>query len=386
MTETTGRGPGRTRLIAIVSLGLLAFGAAGAAATRFEISGAWRGLYLLRSGEGRPFTLKDDLVLGDHPQLVASISFGRARRLARGDEPSAVPAVPGAPVLSLEWEERTGRGLVRNRLADGTLLVTMLGSYRDSDGREPQGLFVGGAVPEVSSDASAQNESGMAYRDARGWSHIWCNVNEGLEDGQGRASWPPSKWRFLGSRVLVRQPERVVLESDHELALTGGLLRVDRFATFVAGEPFFRLTIRLQNLGPGPVVLSYLYGDEPWLGHFGSSDGNIGWLPGALVRIAGSFDPAVGHAGIFDERTGLSNFLAWEDEARPSVAYFSNHPGEFTDASRRQPLDSNEVFIGLEWGGLRLRPGEGKTIALAVGMGVIDSQTGRPALPRGVKR
>jgi hypothetical protein len=226
----------------------------------------------------------------------------------------------------------------------------------------------------------------MAYRDARGWSHVWCNVNEGLEDAQSGTSWPPGKWRFLGSRVLQRGPERVVLESDHELALSGGLLRVDRFATFVAGEPFFRLVIRLQNLGPGPVALTYLYGDEPWLGHFGSADGNIGWLANALVRTAGRFDTATGYAGIFDEKTGLSNFLAWSGEARPNVGYFSNHPGEFVDASRKEPLASNEVFIGLEWTWLRLPPGTGKTIELAIGMGRIDPATGRPALPPGALR
>ncbi len=382
MVDHRGQGAWRHRALLAVALGLLGLGCLAAATTQMAIEGSWRGLYLLRSESGRPFLLKDDLLLGEHPQLVGSLSFAWARRFL-----TARPGPDGAgPTLTLEWDARAGGGLVRNRMADGTELLTMFGRYRDSDGKRPHGLFVGGAVPEVAADAGALDQSGMAYRDARGWSHIWCNVNEGLEDELGTSSWPPGRWRFLGSRVVMQEPGRVALESNHELELAGGRLRIDRFASFVAGEPFFRLTIRFKDLGPGPVSYTYLYGDEPWVGHFGSAEGNIGWRPGELLRYETGVEPGGRVAGILDEKSGLANFIAWGGAETPGFVYVSNRGGEVANPRRRVPLTSNEVFIGLEWLRRRLEPGQERTLELTIGMARLDPVTGLPMAPPGALR
>lgn len=382
MVDDRSWGAWRSLALFAGALGLLGLGVLFAASTQLVIQGSWRGLYLLRSERGRPFLLKDDLLLGEHPRLMASVSFGAARRLL-----SPAPGAAGSgPALTLEWDQRTGSGLVRNRLADGTELLTLFSRYRDSDGLQPHGLFVGGALPEVSADAGAQEQSGMAFQDARGWAHVWCNVNEGLEDELAHAAWTPTRWRYLGSRVLVREPGQVTLESSHELSLAGGLLRVDRFAAFVAGEPFFRLTIRLRNLGPGAVGYTYLYGDEPWVGHFGSAEGNIGWRPGALLRAETPVEPAAGVAGILDERSGLASFIAWSGGEPPDFVYVSNQGGQMASAGQRLPLTSNEIFIGLEWMRRSLGPGQGRTMALALGMARADPATGIPVAPAGALR
>jgi hypothetical protein len=375
-------GTWRSRLLVAFGVISLGVGVGAALTTQLDISGSWRGLYLLRSDLGRPFLLKDDLLLGEHPRLLAKISFGWARRLLA---PPPGPATAG-PSLTLEWDQRAGNGLVLNRMADGTELLTMFGRYRDSEGLQPHGLFVGGAVPEVSADASAQDESGMAYHDARGWAHVWCNVNEGLEDETLGRPWPPSKWRYLGSRVLVREPGRIELESNHEVELAGGLLRIDRFASFVAGEPFFRLTIRLLDVGPGPIRYTYLYGDEPWVGHFGSSEGNIGWRPGQLLRHETGIDRTAGVGGILDERSGIADFIAWSGDDLPGFVYVSNHGGQVANPRERVPLDSNEVFFGLEWQGRTLAPGQGRTMVLTIGMARPDPATGIPVAPPGAIR
>jgi hypothetical protein len=379
MVGQRAAGSGRSRLLVVFGAAVLMLGVLAAAVTRVAINGSWRGLYLLRAETGRPLRLQDDLLLGEHPRLIASLSFGWARRFLTAPAGS----VDAGPSLTLEWDQRAGGGYVRNRLADGTELLTMFGRYLDSDGLQPHGLFVGGAVPEVSADATAQDQSGMAYHDARGWAHIWCNVNEGLEDDASRSSWPPSRWQFLGSRVRVRTPRLLELESQHELALAGGLLRIERLATFVAGEPFFRLTIRLQNLGPGAVRYTYLYGDEPWVGHFGSAEGNIGWRPGELLRFEGGIEPAAGAAGILDEKSGIANFIAWGGEEPPGFVYISNQGGQVANPRRRVPLTSNEVFVGLEWIGRSLEPGQGRTMRLVIGMAQHDPSSGLPAAPPG---
>lgn len=374
-----GLGGWRPRLALVGALALVALAGLFAAMTRVEVTGRWRGLYVLQGRDSPRLEVKDDLLLGDGSRLIASVSLTRVRTLL-GFEPAAPR--PGEPSLALDWDEREGRGLIRNRFADGTELVTLFGRYEDDDGKTPHGLFVGGAVPDIAADAAHQDQSGMAYHDARGWTHIWCNVNEALVDKGANAFVWPSTWRFLGSRVLVNDGRRVVLETNHEADLKGGTLRMDRFAYFAAGQPWFELGIQLTALGPGPVEYAYLYGDEPWVGRFGSADGNVGWVEERIVLNEELIDP-VAHrwGGILDEKSGFANYIEWLGEVAPSQVYFSNAAGKFSPGPGPVPLSSNEVFIGLQWTGQRLRPGEERSIRLAIGLAEHDPATGRPMRP-----
>lgn len=376
-------GLGGWRARALLGAGLVALAAGGLllATTRVEIEGRWLGLYLLKAHDGRMLELKDDLYLGDGSRLLLGASFATLRRWLGAGGP---PPAPGEASLELEWDERAGRGQVLNRLADGRELLTLFGRYEDEDGSHPQGLFVGGSAPEVSSELRRQNQSGMALREPGGWFHIWCSVNEAVvdQDGPGERFSYPGAFRFLGSRVLVQDARRVVLESNHELTLRRGRLRMDRYAYFTAGEPFFRLGIRLTALGPEPVTYAYLYGDEPWVGHFGTAAGNYGWVEGAIIAHESPLDPARARwGGIVDVKTNHANYIEWLGDDLPTDVYVSNHPGMFAPAEKRVPLQSNEVFIGLQWVRRRLAPGEGQTIRLAIGLAEHDPVTGKPRRP-----
>jgi hypothetical protein len=360
---------------AVAAIGLAA---AAVAATSFSIAGHWHGVFVLRGKGGALLEVKDDLFLGDGSRLVAGVSFSRMRRLLS----SSGAATEETPALELEWDERSGSGLVRNRFGDGTELVTLFGRYEDSDGHAPQGLFVGGALPDVAADDALQNESGMTYRDARGWHHVWCNVNEGLYDHASNRFVYPSAWRFLGSRVLIRDRDRVVLESSHEALIAGVPLRVDRFAYFRAGKPWFKLGIRVLNAGERQVRYTYAYGDEPWVGEFGSARGNVGWTADGVVRVEGPLDPARHRwAGIFDEDSDVANFVSWVGGDLPDLVFFSNHPGA-QGAILGTPLDSNEVFVGLQWNERALAPGEDRSMLLSFGLAGIDG-AGKPVIPEG---
>jgi hypothetical protein len=344
-----------TAAVALAMAGVLG------AATEVDITGNWFGLFLLHGKRDALLTLKDDLLLGDGSRLIAGVSFAPARRLL-----ATSPSSRALPRLEVEWSEVDGKGLVRNLFADGSELLTFFSRYEDDDGNEPRGLFVGGALPEVAA-TPAQDESGMSFRDAHGWHHVWCNVNEVLQDASNQANWPPGKWTFLGSRLLLADRERVVIESSHAIPFASGLLRVNRYAHFHAGQPFFKLGLRFENEGDRPVRFAYGYGDEPWVGHFGSSAGNVGFLPGRIVRVEGPVDPKNRWAGILDEESGVAAFLAWLGDVGPDRLYFSNEPA-YRFPRLGQPLDSNEVFIGMEWLHQTLGPGEGRTISLSVGM------------------
>jgi hypothetical protein len=367
----------------LLGAALAALAAAGLlfATTRIEVEGRWRGLFLLEARDGRMLELKDDLYLGDGSRLVVGLSFSTLRRwLGAGLSPPA----PGEASLALDWDERTGRGVVRNRLGDGSELVTLFGRYEDSDGGHPRGLFVGGAVPDVAGDLAHQDQSGMALQEGGHWTHIWCSVNEAAVDmvePQPVMIYPGS-FQYLGSRVLLQDARRVVLESNHEIRLRRGSLRMDRYAYFTAGEPFFRLGIRLTALGPETVNYSYVYGDEPWVGRFGSAAGNFGWVQDGYRTFEGRVDPTANRwAGIVDMKTTRANFVEWMGDDLPDDVYFSNKAGTFADAAQRVPLNSNEIFIGLQWVGRRLAPGEGRSMLLVLGVADRDPATGAPRLP-----
>jgi hypothetical protein len=370
------RGDRRSRIALGAGLVALALASLVAAVTRIELVGHWHGLFLLRGKGGNTFEVKDDLVLGDGSRLLAGL------QLASLSQVFAPRTDRGGVALDLDWDDRQGSGLVWNRLADGTDLVTIFARYEDSEGANPHGLFVGGALPDIVADPRSQNESGMSHHDARGWTHIWCNVNEAIWiDGVDRVVYP-SEWRFLGSRVLLRNRERVVLESSHELDLQGRRLRMERFAYFKAGRPFFKLGIQLVNAGEVDLGYDYAYGDEPWVGDFGSAEGNVGWLENELATTERQVDPTANRwAGIVDLKTGAADFLAWVGGDLPDMVFFSNEAGAPRQIGR--PLESNEVFIGLEWTRRRLGPGESRSMLLAIGMADKDPRTGGPRLPEG---
>lgn len=377
-----GTGLGGWKARALFGAGVSALAAAGLllATTRIQVEGRWRGLFLLKAKDGRMLELKDDLYLGDGSRMVAGVSFSGLRRWLGAT--AAAPA-PGEAALELDWDERTGRGMVRNVLGDGRELVTLLARFEDDVGGHPQGLWVGGALPEVASDAATQDQSGMALLDGGRWIHVWCNTNEALVDMDGPyQTIPPSSISFLGSRVLVHDARRVVLESNHEVTLRRGRLRMDRFAYFQAGRPYFKLGIRLTALGPDPVTYAYLYGDEPWVGRFGTASGNVGWTERSLVPVEADVDPRANRwAGIADLKTGYANYLEWVGDDLPDDVYFANRAGPHARAEERRPLDSNEVFIGLQWVGRRLEPGEGRIMRLVIGLADRDPVTGKPRRP-----
>lgn len=368
------RGLTAARYAGLTGLAILA---ALFATTKVTITGNWYGVYLLARPAGRPLALKDDLRLGDGPNLIAGVSFSRLRALVAPDGPRRAS-------LALEWNEEDGSGLVRNRLEDGRELVTLFGRNLDDEGIDVRGLFVGGAIPEVA-ESSDQNQSGMALHDDRGWNHVWCNSNETLYDDTSQTFLPPGRWKFLGAKVVIDgAPDRIVLRSEHEVALPEGELRVDRFAYFKAGRPYFRLGINVMNLSDGPVRISYLYGDEPWVGEFGSAEGNQGWVEGAIVPTVEFVDPGSHRwAGIVDVDSGVANFISWDGAVRPDRVFFGNRSGTPRPADLGHPLDSNEIFLGMEWRTRTLGPGELLSLQLTLGLAELQPD-GIPRLPDGV--
>lgn len=359
---------------------------------RLNIKGRFGGLFLLEGKGWRLLELKDDLYLGDGTRMIAGIDFGPIRRkVYEKHYPEKL-----LPSLELEWDEASGSGYVIGRQSGGRQLVTHFGRFLSDDGEETKGLFVGGGLPETVRDDNVVklSETGMAYFDGRRWLHIWCSSNEAIlsTSDASKLSYP-TEWRFIGSRVMHDGPRHVVLSSTHVAQLDGMPIRIERFAYFHAEESYFRLGIRIRNEGDRAVPVVYLYGDEPWLGDYGSSKGNVGWTSRGLVYTAASIDPVShSYAGMFDcgnplvsprrDFTRAANFIEWLGSNKPSLVYFGNGAGfNEIEAAAGTPLSSDERFIGLQWGPRTLAPGEETAIFLAIGMADVDPRTALPVKP-----
>lgn len=358
---------------------------------RFRYYGHWQGIYILRGADGR-YLVKDDLLLGDENALLLALPAEPVFRFLNGN----VSYATGGPRLEYEWFRRDGSGFVRSFAADGTEYLTCLSRYLDSGGKESQGLFVGGGLPfDLETDRrQSMNETGMAFFDGASWHHIWCNVNEAISPWSNPAAvMPPSAWKYRGSRILESTPRRLVLSSSHWFELDGVPVSMDRFMIFRAGTRYVTLVIRMTNIGTQPTGYFYVYGDEPWVGNYGSAEGNVGWVVDGLVPYEGTLDLKryswagyVDHgneaAGETHDRSGLANFIEWQGPVTPDTVYFSNRMGTFANVSDRVPLSHpQDRVIVLQWGPRLLVPGQSDTFVLSIGMADREPNTGFPLKP-----
>lgn len=352
---------------------------------RLNCSGHGEGVFVLRGLNGAWLEIRDDVFLGEEGRVLAGWSFNRCQFFAADPDDSEV-------FLEYRWNEVDGYGYVVNHLGGGRLLQTNFARYIDSDNRLTRGLFVGGGRPEALRMESPWrgSDTGMAYFDGSSWSHIWCNTNEVI--GFGGNTFAPSSWQYLGSRVERLDQQQLVVVSRHGLSFKGLPLEIERRAVFVAGQPFFDLTISLRNQGGLPVNYFYFYGDEPWVGRYGGSAGDVGWVAGRLVNYEEKIDPRRhSFAGMADfgnpaigegRQSQTANFLEWRGPNLPDQVFFANfYQGFNHPPSTLVPLSGDGRSIGLYWGPKQILAGESQSMRLSIGMAEIDYASGLPHKP-----
>ena len=380
-------GKKRVCSLAFILLLLLIF-----ATVRFNIKGHFEGLFLLKTTKGALFELKDDLYLNDAHRLVWGIDFGdpvyRLRFFFNHNQHKE-------PYLTYEWFARDGVGYVRNHLPGGRQLVTNFSRFTFDDANEMElhGLFVGGGMPADVRDGNVtkENKSGMAYFDGERWFHIWCNANEAMFTPEMLTPVPPPQWEFIESKVLDASEKELIIRSRHLITIDKATLQMERVAYFTAGDPYFILSMKITNIGKVFAHYVYTYGDEPWLGNYGTSGGNIGWVKDRLIQRVGLIDSKkYRYAGFFDygndsigeghNFTKIANFLQWKSDEEP-ILYFTNGPLEKYDPLNHEPLESNARYLGIQFNETNLIPGESVYYDLAIGMAGLDPKTGLPVKP-----
>lgn len=374
--------------IPLVILGIITF-----VFVDFDFKGHFDGIFILKKDTWR-FVVKDDLYVGDAADsIVYSMDFGDPEfRINNALHQNK----PGQSHLYYEWDEKDGSGIFKNFMANGTVLFTSFGRLSDEYHERLHGLFVGGALPVniIGNDNVAMDESGMAFFDGTRWYHIWCNVNEALFASDGRGMRCPSKWTFLGSKVIDKGNRSIAISSDHQTEISGVPLKIQRTVYLVANEPYFVLSMDIKNIGTRPVSFYYSYGDEPWVGDYGSSRGNVGWVRDKIINYETGISPEkYSYAGIYhygnsaiNEGHNFSkkaNFIEWFGTNLPYRVFFSDVSGLLQDPSgeKKMPLGSNERSIELDWRIQDLQPSQTYNIKIAVGMAGHDPKTDMPVKP-----
>ncbi|WP_243370996.1 hypothetical protein [Geotalea sp. SG265] len=361
-------------------------------AGHFDFSDELHGFYLLSCDRGRLFDLKGDLLLGEENRLLAKFEFDPILDFFRYEHSHK----PNHPHLTYSWNRLNGSGYVFNYHDDGTMLLTCFSRFRDSRGEIPKGVFVGGGLPYSKHDNAqlTMSATGMAHFDGKSWHHLWCNANETIASSPDDKH-DPSTWDFLGSKVLFSDDKKLIIRSSHSVPFGATTLRIDRYAIFRAGENYFILLMKLTNIGNTPAYYYYVYGDEPWVGQFGSSGGNIGWAKGRLFYFEGSVDPRqYSYAGMYDignpmilgekgsSFSGKANFIEWIGDNKPNLVYFSNKEGQFAEEKERVPLASKDNrVIFLQWGPRPLMPRDRDFMILAIGLANKDPHSMFPVKP-----
>ncbi|MBI5544066.1 MAG: hypothetical protein HY901_09275 [Deltaproteobacteria bacterium] len=333
------------------------------------------------------------------PLVVATLSilFATCRAPAPLAAPDAAtpslvaPAQPPRPRFEVGWDPATGRGDVRQFLASGDIARTCFHcGYAGYTG----GLLVGNL-----------NSSGLGFyprEPIRGFRsiNVLCATDESLWDLDERAEysygWSENygtgddgrRLEYVRGRILEGGPDSVVLQSEN----AGGCFRVSKVATARADAVWWIVATRITNRCERPARFHFFTGDDPWLGRYQSSDGDVGWTPEGLLEHEAELVPFT-EGGIYDlgNRALGQSPEAFSNQASffqvdpgsppPDRAFLANRFAHTLSEIDPHHVLTNRSMIALNlgWTDRTLAPGASLTVALAMGLAV----TGEPGtVPR----
>ncbi|MBI4823572.1 MAG: hypothetical protein HY805_05000 [Nitrospirae bacterium] len=348
----------------------------------FDLTSSNSAIYVLRSKTGG-IEIKTDIVFDEASRIIFMLDATNVFNLFM----KTVAVARDKPVLELTWNKKEGVGAVKEFREDGTMLSFSFSRFREGEGI-PHGLFLGGELPYA--DTIERSSSGFGYYDGEKWFHIWCSANEGFSLSGSKEVVVPHQWKYLGSRVIKETTDKAIIESLHEKTLNGNKILMKRLASFRAGDDYFTLKVRITNASKNIILYGYAYGDEPWIGNFSSSEGDVGWYKGGLIKhemylspldykYAGWWDYGNDAAGEMHNYTGYANFIEWV-RPTPTYVYFSNIMDECCSESLPLNATFNRV-INIVWLHQMLLPGESRDHVLAIGMAHIDPLINLPRKP-----
>lgn len=195
---------------------------------------------------------------------------------------------------------------------------------------------------------------------------------------------------FVRGAVLEPGPDRLVLGSVN----AGGCYEVEKVATTRADAAWWIFATRVTNRCPRPVHFDFFTGDDPWLGRYASSDGDVGWSPDGLLERDAELVPFT-EGGIYDlgnrslgqtpgPFSNQANFFALDPGAPlPDRAFVANrfaHARAEIDPSRVL-TNQQMIALNLGWASRTLAPGASFAVALAMGLARTSEPGETPRAP-----
>ncbi|MBN1609418.1 MAG: hypothetical protein JW940_22500 [Polyangiaceae bacterium] len=307
---------------------------------------------------------------------------------------ATAPTATG-PWLENAWDPKTGRGVVtHHQPGEGTLTAGFHVGYPGYTG----GLVMGG-----------YSSSGLAWvpeRPKRGFAsiNVFCAQDESIWDRDQRHEysygWSENfgtgpdgeRLSYVWGRVLESTRERVALMSENR----GGCYQVRKIATTWASARFWILATRITNRCDHTVHFHFFSGDDPWIGTYKSSDGDVGWTPHGFVRNETRFEPggftAGGLVDLGNEQLGQregsfsneADFFALDPTLPlPEAAFANRFAHGPSEIDPKRPLDNQSMTaLNLGWLGRELKPGASMDVAFALGLAVPGDTHSTPKLPR----
>jgi hypothetical protein len=312
---------------------------------------------------------------------------------------AASPPKPNAATtprhFAMNWSPATGRGEVSEQLVSGDLLRTCFHcAYPGYTGGLVIGNFNGSGMGLYPREPlrgyksinifCAQDESIWALDEQVEYSYGWSENFGTGPDGK--------RLEFVRGRVLESDDHQVVLESEN----AGGCYRVFKVALTHAEWRYWIIATRIQNRCTHPVRFDFHSGDDPWLGLYASSDGDVGWTPTELVRrekgfgvgqftAGGLYD--LGNSELGQTDAGFSNqanFFAL-DPALPLpdfTAFANRFAHSEAEIDVKKPLDNKTMTaLNMGWRNRTLAPSQTMDVTLALGLATTGEPGTIPRLP-----
>ena len=295
-------------------------------------------------------------------------------------DPPDEPA-PHSGTIDSSWDPVNGRGVVRLDRADGSRVELR---FHDGFAGYTGGLVLG-------------SQNGPAFRywppgvdpESKPLA-IWCAQDESIRD-RGRDleySWGWSEnlgtgpggvpLRYLRGAVMQEGDDGVTLVSEH----AAEPLQVVRRAR-IRPDGTVLMDVRLTNTSDYDFAFDLWTGDDPWVGEYGTAEGDRGWFDGGVFDNERSLEPAeVGCLGVVDREVTLGEgeaartfavanaFCLSPASARPDQVHFANRFAHGPDEVHPElPLEgSTMTAFNLGWIDVKLAPGEQLELAYALGM------------------
>ncbi|MFH1132218.1 MAG: hypothetical protein V1754_12850, partial [Pseudomonadota bacterium] len=220
-----------------------------------------------------------------HVPLICVLLLGACPDNPPPPKPKVSQSTMLAPIppFKVDWDAKTGKGTVQQNLSSGDVIHTcfhcgykgytgglVIGSYNGSGyGLYPKKPIRGFNKINV---FCAQDESIWDHKEKTEYSYGWSeNFGKG-NDG--------ARLEYVRGRILEQTPQRLVFQSEN----AGGCYRVTKVAYARAQKPWWLIATRITNSCKEPVKFDFFSGDDPWLGLYKSSDGDVGWTTDGLIR------------------------------------------------------------------------------------------------------